>query len=95
MRVTPEAEPEGAMPLLIDVSDPAVVEAWTASMRAHASQLRARDHVELQLGAGPRPRPARRRRPRPVPLYPNDPALFDSLVPLSRSARRFWMTAGP
>ncbi len=86
--VTPEAEPEGAMPLLIDVSDPAVVEAWTASMRAHASQLRARDHVELQLGRA-RVRGLRAGVGHAVPLFPNDPALFDSLVPLSRSARRF------
>ena len=86
--VTPEAEPEGAMPLLIDVSAPGVVEAWTAAMRAHASQLRTRDYVELQLGRA-RIRGQRAGVGHALALYPNDPALFDSLVPLSRSARRF------
>jgi len=86
--VTPGAEPEGVLPVLVDISAPGVVAAWTAGMQAHASQLRTRDYVELQLGrarilglsAGVMHAQA---------LFPNDPALFDSLLPLSRSARRF------
>ena len=35
----PEAEPDGELPVLIDISDPRVVASWTAAMRAHASQL--------------------------------------------------------
>lgn len=85
--VTPEAEPDGVTPLLVDVSDPAVMGAWTAAMRAHASQLRTRDYVELQLGRA-RIRGLRAGVGHAIPLYPNDPAIFDSLVPLSRSARR-------
>jgi LmbE family N-acetylglucosaminyl deacetylase len=85
--VTPQAEPQGELPLLIDISAPGVVEAWTASMKAHSSQLKTREYVDLQLararvlgisaGVG-----------YAMPLYPNDPALFDSLASLSRSARR-------
>jgi LmbE family N-acetylglucosaminyl deacetylase len=86
--VSPEAEPEGALPVLVDISLPGIVATWTAAMRAHASQMRTRDYAELQLararilglsaGVG-----------HAQALFPNDPALFDSLLPLSRSARRF------
>src|SRR5690606_9216764 len=47
--VTPEAEPRDVTPLLIDVSDPAVVAAWKAAMGAHGSQTSARNYVELQM----------------------------------------------
>jgi LmbE family N-acetylglucosaminyl deacetylase len=85
--VTPEAEPARELPILIDISAPGIVETWTASMRAHASQLRTRDYLELQLGRA-RIRGIRAGVGHAIPLYPNDPAVFDSLVPLSRSARR-------
>lgn len=75
-------------PVLIDISAPAVVEAWTKSMEAHASQMKTRNYVELQvararvlgLDAGVAYAQA---------LYPNDPLLFDSLAALGRGARRF------
>ena len=41
--VTPDAEPTDVTPVLIDVSAPDIVAAWTAAMEAHASQTRARD----------------------------------------------------
>jgi LmbE family N-acetylglucosaminyl deacetylase len=85
--VTPEAEPDDVLPLLIDISAPGVVETWTASMKAHASQLRTRDYLELQLGRS-RIRGIRAGVRHAIPLYPNDPAIFDSLEPISRSARR-------
>jgi LmbE family N-acetylglucosaminyl deacetylase len=47
--VAPEAEPAGQQPLLYDISPPAIVKAWTASMEAHASQLKTRNYVEFQL----------------------------------------------
>ena len=47
--VTPEAEPADITPVLIDVSAPEIVAAWTAAMKAHASQTGARNYVELQL----------------------------------------------
>ncbi len=82
------AEPPGCLPVLIDISDPGVVAAWTAAMEAHATQLRTRNYVDLQrararvlgLEAGVEFAQA---------LYPNDPLVFDSLAPLGRAARRF------
>jgi LmbE family N-acetylglucosaminyl deacetylase len=47
--VTCEAEPADGATVLVDVSAPKVIAAWTAAMRAHATQLRQRDYVELQL----------------------------------------------
>lgn len=86
--VSPDAEPAGAVPLLLDVSPPAVLAAWTRSMEAHASQLKTRNYVELQL-ARARVNGARCGVAAAIPLFPNDPPLFDSLAPLTRAARRF------
>ena len=86
--VTPEAEPAGALPLLIDISPPESMAAWKASMEAHASQLRTRNYVELQV-ARARVFGLRAGVEYVQPLYPNDPLVFDSLAPLTRAARRF------
>jgi LmbE family N-acetylglucosaminyl deacetylase len=84
----PGWEPEGCQPLLIDVSPPSVLKAWTAAMRAHATQMRTRRYVEFQLararlhgltaGVG-----------HAQALYPADPQVFNSLDPLGRGARQF------
>jgi N-acetylglucosamine malate deacetylase 1 len=86
--VSPDAEPREITPVFIDVSDDAVIEAWTEAIRAHASQAKTRDYADLVLtrahanglrcGAG-----------HAVPLFPNDPPVFASLAPLTRAARRF------
>lgn len=86
--VTPEAEPSGATPILIDISAPEIVAAWTTAMVAHASQARTRSYVDLQLtrarlwglraGVG-----------HAMALFPNDPLVFDSLVQVGRGARCF------
>jgi LmbE family N-acetylglucosaminyl deacetylase len=86
--VTPEAEPPGITPVLMDVSAPEILTLWTAAMEAHASQASARNYVELQLtrarlrglraGIGPA-----------IALFPNDPLVLDSLAQLGRSARQF------
>ncbi len=47
--VAPEAEPAGQQPVLYDISPPEIVQAWTASMAAHASQLKTRNYVDFQL----------------------------------------------
>jgi LmbE family N-acetylglucosaminyl deacetylase len=86
--VTAEAEPASVPPVLVDISAPGVVATWTAAMQAHASQMRTRDYVELQL-ARARIRGLSAGVAHAQPLFPNDPALFDSLLPLLRSARRF------
>jgi len=86
--VSPDAEPAGQTPVLIDLSAPGVITTWTKAMSAHASQLRTRNYVEFQLararvhgmGAG---------REFAQPLYPNDALVFDSLAALGRAARSF------
>ena len=86
--VTPEAEPSDITPVLIDVSAPDVLEAWTAAMQAHASQTSARDYVELQLTRA-RLRGLRVGTSHAIALFPNDPLVLDSLAAVGRGARRF------
>jgi LmbE family N-acetylglucosaminyl deacetylase len=86
--VTPEAEPPDITPLLIDISAPEVLAAWTAAMEAHASQTSARNYVELQL-ARARLRGLRAGIGHAMALFPNDPVVLESLGDVSRSARRF------
>jgi len=86
--VTPEAEPRDISPVLIDVSAPEIVAAWTAAMAAHQSQTATRNYVELQLTRA-RVFGARAGIGHAIALFPNDPLVFDSLAPLSRGARRF------
>jgi N-acetylglucosamine malate deacetylase 1 len=86
--VSQEAEPAGVLPVLIDVSEPKVIAAWTAAMEAHASQLSTRNYVELQL-ARARVQGLRAGVEFAQALYPNDPLVFASLAPLARTARRF------
>jgi LmbE family N-acetylglucosaminyl deacetylase len=83
-----EAEPSGTLSLLMDISDPRVIAAWTAAMKAHASQLRTRNYVELQLSRA-RVQGLRAGVEYAQAFYPNDPLVFDSLSPLTRAARRF------
>ena len=86
--VTPESEPPGITPVLIDVSAPEIVTAWTAAMEAHISQTSARSYVELQLTRA-RLRGLRAGIGHAIALFPNDPLVLDSLAAVSRGARRF------
>lgn len=86
--VSPDAEPRTQTPVLIDLNSPAVITAWTAAMEAHASQLRTRNYVELQL-ARARVHGLNAGVDYAQPLWPNDTLVFDSLAALGRSARRF------
>jgi LmbE family N-acetylglucosaminyl deacetylase len=86
--VTPESEPPGIIPVLIDVSAPEIVTAWTAAMEAHISQTSARSYVELQLTRA-RLRGLRAGIGHAIALFPNDPLVLDSLAAVSRGARRF------
>ncbi len=86
--VSPDAEPRDAQPVLIDISAPEVVAAWTASMQAHASQLRTRNYVAFQL-ARAQVSGMRAGLDYAQALWPNDPLVFDSLSAMARSARRF------
>jgi N-acetylglucosamine malate deacetylase 1 len=86
--VTAEAEPCDISPVLIDVSQPAVITAWTASMKAHGSQMATRNYAELQLTRA-RLLGARAGIGHAIALFPNDPLVLDSLAQVTRSARRF------
>ena len=86
--VTAEGEPPGVPPVLIDVTEPAVISAWQAAMEAHGSQAASRPYAELQL-ARARVWGLRAGVGYAQPLFPNDPLVFDSLAALARSARSF------
>jgi LmbE family N-acetylglucosaminyl deacetylase len=86
--VTSEAEPMNITPVLMDVSTPDILKAWTAAMEAHASQMSARNYVELQLTRA-RLRGLRMGGCHAIALFPNDPLVLDTLACLNRSARRF------
>lgn len=86
--VAPEGEPAGVTPLVVDVSTPSVVTAWTGAMEAHASQQRTRNYVELHL-ARARVLGLRAGVGHAMALYPNDPLVVGSLSELGSGARRF------
>jgi N-acetylglucosamine malate deacetylase 1 len=86
--VTTEAEPRDISPLLMDVSAPEIVAAWTSAMAAHASQVRALNYIEFQL-ARARLNGLRAGTGHAIALFPNDPLVLDSLAQLSLGARRF------
>jgi LmbE family N-acetylglucosaminyl deacetylase len=86
--LTPDAEPRDATPVLVDVSAPAVIAAWTAAMEAHVSQMQARRYVELCLMRA-RMQGLRAGVEHAMALYPNDPLVIDSLAQLTRGARVF------
>lgn len=86
--VTSDAEPAGAMPVLVDVSDAGVLAAWTAAMAAHASQAATRNYAELQL-ARARLHGLRAGVGHAIALFPNDPVVVESLAQVGRGARAF------
>ncbi len=86
--LTLEAVPRDISPILIDVSTPEVLAAWTDAMEAHASQTRSRNYVELQLTRA-RLHGLRAGIGHAIALYPNDALVLDSLGQASRGARLF------
>jgi LmbE family N-acetylglucosaminyl deacetylase len=86
--VTPQAEPRDITPVMIDISAPEIVATWTAAMNAHASQVSARNYIELQI-ARARLNGLRAGVGHAIALFPNDPLMFESLAQMNRSARRF------
>ena len=86
--ITPEAEPTNITPILIDISAPEFVSAWTAAMKAHVTQVSARDYVELQLVRA-RLLGARTGVGHAIALFPNEPLVFGSLAQAGIGARRF------
>jgi len=86
--LTPESEPSDITPVLIDVSAPEVITAWTSAMEAHVSQVSARNYIELQLIRA-RLTGQRAGIEHAIALFPNDSPVLGSLAQLDRSARRF------
>jgi len=86
--ITPDAEPANITPLLIDISAPEIVAAWTAAMKAHASQMLTRNYIDLQLTRA-RLFGARAGVDYAIALFPNEPLVFDSLANAGRGARQF------
>ncbi|MSU49422.1 MAG: hypothetical protein EXS37_10110 [Opitutus sp.] len=86
--VTTEAEPVDLGRVLVDLSAPGIVDVWTSAMEAHASQMKTRNYVELQLTRA-RLNGLRAGVEHAVPLFPSDALVVDSLALLERAARRF------
>ena len=86
--VTPEAEPRDVSPIIIDVSAPEILSAWTRAMEAHGSQVRARNYVELQITRA-RLLGARAGTGHAIGLFPNEPLIFESLAHAGKNARHF------
>ncbi len=86
--VTNEGEPKDISPVLIDVSEPETIAMWTAAMEAHASQMKTRNYVDLQLTRA-RLNGLRAGVEHAIALFPSDPIVVDSLAQLGRGARRF------
>jgi LmbE family N-acetylglucosaminyl deacetylase len=86
--VTPEAEPTNITPILIDISSPDFLRIWTAAMKAHATQVSARNYIELQLNRA-RLLGTRAGVDYAIALFPNEPLLFGSLAGAGIGARGF------
>ncbi len=86
--ISPDAEPRDITPVLIDTSELAVVQRWTEAMQAHASQMKTRDYVELQLMRG-RLLGLRAGVECAVAIFPSSPLLVQSLAQVGRGARHF------
>lgn len=86
--LSPGAEPAETAPVLIDISEPEIVGLWQAAMESHASQMKTRNYIQLQL-ARARVLGLNAGLQYAQPLWPNDPPVFDSLAPLARAARSF------
>jgi LmbE family N-acetylglucosaminyl deacetylase len=86
--VTTEAEPSDITPVLLDISAPEILRVWTSAMKAHTTQVSARDYIDLQLTRA-RAHGLRAGVSHAIPLFPNDPLVLDSFADLVRGARRF------
>jgi len=81
-------DPPTAQPILVDVSAPEILSAWTAAMQAYSSQTQSRNYIELALtrarlhglsaGVG-----------HAIALYAGAAPVVDTLEHLQRSARGF------
>jgi LmbE family N-acetylglucosaminyl deacetylase len=86
--VTADAEPRDITPVLVDISPREILQTWTAAMEAHASQVKAKAYIELQITRA-RLRGLRAGGGHAIALFPNDPLVFDSLAQAGRGERSF------
>jgi LmbE family N-acetylglucosaminyl deacetylase len=84
--ISPGAEPAGVEAIRFDISDHA--EAWTALMACHASQMKTRRYIDLQL-ARARMHGLSAGVEAAQLLFPNDPLLLSSWAQLPSSTRLF------
>jgi hypothetical protein len=85
--ITPDAEPNES-PLLVDVSDPPIIETWQRAMRAHESQMATKQYVEMHLACA-RVNGLRAGVEYAMALFPNDPIVVSSVAQVMRGARSF------
>ncbi len=86
--ITPDGEPNGVTPILIDVSAPEIMSIWTRCMSAHGTQAATRSYIDLQVTRA-RLLGARAGIEYAIALYSNDPLVFESLGQTGRGARQF------
>ena len=86
--ISPDTESSDLARVLVDVSPPDVVARWTAAMEAHASQLKTRRYVELQLTRS-RLHGLRAGVDYAIELFPADPIVVADLTGVARGARQF------
>ncbi|MBC2604531.1 PIG-L family deacetylase [Pelagicoccus albus] len=84
--ITPGAAREGGTPFLVDVSP--FVSAWEALMNCHASQMKTRNYLELQV-SNSRTLGLQMGVTHGQALWPNDPVVIDSLNSAPPGARLF------
>ncbi len=86
--LTPESEPRDITPVLLDISDPKILERWRKAMSAHESQVSARKYIDLQLSRS-RLHGLHCGVELAAALYPDGAILLNSLEPISHGVRRF------
>jgi N-acetylglucosamine malate deacetylase 1 len=86
--VTVEGEDREISPILVDVSNRRTMSIWKRSMEAHATQMKTRNYVELQLTRA-RLNGLRAGVEDAIVLFPGDPIVVDSVAQLGRGARRY------
>ncbi len=86
--LTLEAEPRDISAVLYDVSDEDTLASWVSAMEAHASQVRARPYVDMQLTRA-RMRGLSAGIGHAIALFPADPIVVDRLESVAAAARWF------
>jgi len=86
--LTPDAQPKESLPLLFDISSSRVISLWKKAMLAHASQVKSKKYVELQL-ARARVLGLSSNLEYAQALYFEHSLVYSSLTSLSASARNF------